>query len=341
MGKIIKKVMLNAPASTSTTSTPSASSGQTGVDPTKGTETNPYTYREYEDLFRANQWRGGYVEGHGYKDMYDIPDIVIYGDYYIGSGDNPFDDDDWDDDGINPHPNPSPDETGGNGGNYPPGGGGGGGGNGTGGGNGNNGGGNGNGQNNGDGGKHYEYSISSVPNSEIQDFENKIIKTEIDGDNDYFIVNNERYKCDKTFKLYFMDICYEPKDSANDRNKLMVIEGGTWKLYKLLVENYSNEGEWQIVYNGGATPSDDTKCVIRTIFVYDGMCGDPIDGFNSMVHSHPYSDLNPSDPDKYAAYIYEKEGYSFFGIVNSKTLIPKEFEAMSYGEAIRYNPETN
>ena len=55
MGKIIKKVMLNAPASTSTTSTPSASSGQTGsgqtpstssgqtgVDPTKGTQTNPY-----------------------------------------------------------------------------------------------------------------------------------------------------------------------------------------------------------------------------------------------------------------------------------------------------------
>ena len=93
-------------------------------------------------MFRANQWRGGYVEGHGYKDMFYIPDIVIYGDYYIGSGDNPFDDDDWDDDGINPHPNPSPDETGGNGGNYPPGGGGGGGGNGTGGGNGNNGGGN-------------------------------------------------------------------------------------------------------------------------------------------------------------------------------------------------------
>ena len=147
MVKILKKVTLNAPASTSTTSTssgqtPSTSSGQTGVDPTKGTETNPYTYREYEDLFRANQWRGGYVEGHGYKGMYDIPDIVIYGDYYIGSGDNPFDDDDWDDDGINPHPNPSPDETGGNGGNYPPGGGGGGGGNGTGGGNGNNGGGN-------------------------------------------------------------------------------------------------------------------------------------------------------------------------------------------------------
>ncbi|MCR5316531.1 MAG: hypothetical protein K6E52_11610 [Bacteroidaceae bacterium] len=328
MAKIIKKVTLNAPASTST-----------GVDPTKGTEENPYTKEEYDELRRLGLWtHGWFVEGIGIV----LPDVVITSSYPYDPIEDEDDDwnndDDWDDDGINPHPNPSPDETGGNGGNYPPGGGGG---NGTGGGNGNNGGGNGNGQNNSDGRKHYEYSISSVPNSKIQDFENKIIKTEIDGDNDYFIVNNERYKCDKTFKLYFMDICYKPKDSANDRNKLMVIEGGTWKLYKLLVENYSNEGEWQIVYNGGATPSDDTKCVIRTIFVYDGMCGDPIDGFNSMVHSHPYSDLNPSDPDKYAAYIYEKEGYSFFGIVNSKTLIPKEFEAMSYGEAIRYNPETN
>ena len=335
MGKIIKKVMLNAPASTSTTSTPSASSGQTGVDPTKGTETNPYTYREYEDLFRANQWRGGYVEGHGYKDMYDIPDIVIYGDYYIGSGDNPFDDDDWDDDGINPHPNPSPDETGGNGGNYPPGGGGG---NGTGGGNGNNGGGNGNGQNNGEGRKHYEYSISSVPNSEIQDFENKIIKTEIDGDNDYFIVNNDRYKCDETFKLYFMDISYEPEDSDNDRNKLMVIEGGTLKLYKLLVENYGTEEEWQVLYTGGENFHDGTKCIIRTIFVYNGMCGDPIEGFDSMVHSHPDSNTGADDADKYAAYLYEKEGYTFFGIVNPNSLTPNEFEAMSYGDAIRYNP---
>ena len=131
MSKIIKKVTLNAPASTST-----------GTDPTKGTEENPYTYQEYLDLFCANQWRGGYVEGYGYKGMQDIPEVIIYGDYYLGSGVNPFDDDDWYDDGINPHPNPSPDDTGGNGGNYPPGGGGGGGGNGTGGGNGNDGGGN-------------------------------------------------------------------------------------------------------------------------------------------------------------------------------------------------------
>lgn len=331
MSKIIKKVMLNAPASTST-----------GTDPTKGTEENPYTYQEYLDLFRANQWRGGYVEGHGYKDMYDIPDIVIYGDYYIGSGDNPFDDDDWDDDGINPHPNPSPDETGGNGGNYPPGGGGGGGGNGTGGGNGNNGGGNGNGQNNGEGRKHYEYSLSNIKNIDILDLEDKIIKSEIEGDCDYFIVGKERYKCNETFELFFVKIAYrDNRYSYFDRNKVMVIKGVTWKLYKLLVKNYGYEEEWQAIYKGGATPKDNTNCIIRTIFVEGRMCGNPIEGFDSMVHSHPDSNTGADDADKYAAYLYEKEGYTFFGIVNPKTLIPKEFEAMSYGEAIRYNPETN
>ena len=47
MTKIIKKVALNAPASTST---PSTSSGQTGVDPTKGTITNPFTQVEMATL---------------------------------------------------------------------------------------------------------------------------------------------------------------------------------------------------------------------------------------------------------------------------------------------------
>ena len=324
MTKIIKKVTLNAPASTST-----------GVDPTKGTQENPYTKEEYEELCRLGLWtHGWFVEGIGII----YPDVVITSSYpYYPIEDE---DDDWYDDGTNPHPNPSPDETGGNGGNYPPdGGGGGGGGNGTGGGNGNNGGGNGNGQHNGDGRKHYEYSISSVPNSKIQDFENKIIKTEIDGDNDYFIVNNERYKCDKTFKLYFMDICYKPKDSDNDRNKLMVIEGGTLKLYKLLVENYGTEEEWQVLYTGGENFHDDTKCIIRTIFVYNGMCGGIISGYNSMVHSHPDSNSSADDADRFAAYVYEQKGYSFFGIVNPYNLVPNEFEAMSYGEAIRYNPK--
>ena len=127
MTKIIKKVTLNAPASTST-----------GVDPTKGTQENPYTKEEYEELCRLGLWtHGWFVEGIGII----YPDVVITSSYpYYPIEDE---DDDWYDDGTNPHPNPSPDETGGNGGNYPPDGGGGGGGNGTGGGNGNNGGGNG------------------------------------------------------------------------------------------------------------------------------------------------------------------------------------------------------
>ena len=71
MIKILKKVTLNAPASTSTPSTPSASSGQTGsgqtgVDPTKGTQTNPYTWDEFKYLFCSWLWNGGWVEGIGY-----------------------------------------------------------------------------------------------------------------------------------------------------------------------------------------------------------------------------------------------------------------------------------
>jgi hypothetical protein len=125
MVKIIKKVTLNAPASTST-----------GVDPTKGTEENPYTKEEYDELCRLGLWtHGWFVEGIGIV----LPDVVItssYPYYPIEDEDDDWNnDDDWYDDGINPHPNPNPDETGGNGGNYPPGGGGGGGGNGTGGGN--------------------------------------------------------------------------------------------------------------------------------------------------------------------------------------------------------------
>ena len=54
MAKIIKKVTLNAPASTST-----------GVDPTKGTQENPYTWDEFEYLFCSWQWNGGWVEGFG------------------------------------------------------------------------------------------------------------------------------------------------------------------------------------------------------------------------------------------------------------------------------------
>lgn len=324
MAKIIKKVKLNAPAST-----------LSGMDPTKGTLENPYTKEEYEELCRLGLWtHGWFVEGIGII----YPDVVITSSYpYYPIEDE---DDDWYDDETNPHPNPSPDETGGNGGNYPPGGGGGGGGNGTGGGNGNNGGGNGNGQHNGDGRKHYEYSLSDTKNNEISDFENKIIKTEIQGDSDYFIIGGERYICNEAFELFFEKIDYrDNRGSHYDRNKVMVIKGATWKLYKLLVEIYGVEEEWQVLYTGGKNPSDDTKCIIRTIFVEGRMYGGIISGYNSMVHSHPDSNSSADDADRFAAYVYEQKGYSFFGIVNPYNLVPNEFEAMSYGEAIRYNPK--
>ena len=78
MTKIIKKVTLNAPASTST---PSTSSGQTGVDPTKGTETNPYTQEEFYSLLDLGIWPGGWVEGMGYA----IPQTTITSNYLIDS----------------------------------------------------------------------------------------------------------------------------------------------------------------------------------------------------------------------------------------------------------------
>ena len=64
MTKILKKVKLNAPASTST-----------GVDPTKGTQTNPYTQEEFFYLLDLECWPGGWVEGMGYV----ITNILITG----------------------------------------------------------------------------------------------------------------------------------------------------------------------------------------------------------------------------------------------------------------------
>ena len=105
------------------------------------------------------------------------------------------------------------------------------------------------------------------------------------------------------------------------------------------MENYGIEEEWQVLYTGGKNPNDDTKCIIRTIFVEDRMSGEIISGYDSMVHSHPDSNTGASDADRFTAYLYEQQDYSFFGIVNPYSLVPNDFEPMSYGEAIRYNPK--
>lgn len=77
MGKIIKKVTLNAPASTST-----------GTDPTKGTEENPYTKEEYDELCRLGLW-GHSTTNPQQGDLGIIPDshvgifVRMEGDYAI------------------------------------------------------------------------------------------------------------------------------------------------------------------------------------------------------------------------------------------------------------------
>ena len=70
MAKIIKKVTLNAPASTST-----------GVDPTKGTQTNTYTQEEFYSLLDLGIWSGGWVEGMGYA----IPQSTITSSFFMDS----------------------------------------------------------------------------------------------------------------------------------------------------------------------------------------------------------------------------------------------------------------
>lgn len=61
MVKIIKKVKLNAPKRSSSSS-----------DPTKGTQENPYTQEEFY-AFEPDEWPGGWVEGMGYV----LPTIYI------------------------------------------------------------------------------------------------------------------------------------------------------------------------------------------------------------------------------------------------------------------------
>lgn len=55
MTKILKKVQLSAEQST-----------PKSADPTKGTQTNPYTQVEMASLQEEGTWNGGYVEGMGY-----------------------------------------------------------------------------------------------------------------------------------------------------------------------------------------------------------------------------------------------------------------------------------
>lgn len=74
MTKILKKVQLSAEQST-----------PMSADPTKGTQTNPYTELEMRMLQVNETWPGGYVEGVGYVTSYDMWDEL-----YSISGLSPY-----------------------------------------------------------------------------------------------------------------------------------------------------------------------------------------------------------------------------------------------------------
>jgi hypothetical protein len=70
MTKILKKVQLSTEQST-----------PKSADPTKGTQTNPYTQVEMATLQEEGKWNGGYVEGMGY-----IVPMMMGSDSSNGSG---------------------------------------------------------------------------------------------------------------------------------------------------------------------------------------------------------------------------------------------------------------
>ncbi len=73
MTKILKKVQLSTEQST-----------PKSADPTKGTQTNPYTQVEMATLQEEGTWNGGYVEGMGYI----VP--MMMGSDSSGSDANPY-----------------------------------------------------------------------------------------------------------------------------------------------------------------------------------------------------------------------------------------------------------
>lgn len=72
MTKILKKVQLSTEQST-----------PMSADPTKGTQTNPYTQVEMATLQEEGTWNGGYVEGMGY-----IVPMMMGSDSGSGSGEH-------------------------------------------------------------------------------------------------------------------------------------------------------------------------------------------------------------------------------------------------------------
>jgi len=312
MVKKIKHVTLNRPKMMVATND----------DPTRGTEENPYSIDEAYALYYAGLWVGGWVECYGY-----IPaNLEDWG--YYGSGSGTSGSCDPHEEEINPDDGDDGHGLGGNGDE-----------NGE---NGNQGGENHNGnQGNGnDGGgntigapdntllqsQHYEYSLEIEANQGSIDFYNVLRCKEIDGESDVFAKGGKNIQCNRLEFNVFESEYKDPNNRiSHDRDHVMEIKGGTWELYKFLVKNYSSLGEWGVVYNGGQNPTDSTPCIISTIFVEDGSNISIVEGYNSMVHSHPNSDRSPSTYDYIAARKFASKGYTFFGIVNRYNLSPSSY----------------
>ncbi len=319
MIKKIKHVVLNRPKRMVATND----------DPTIGTQENPYTLEEFNWLVMTGEWPGGWVEFFGFV-PWNLEDW--YGSFSSSDSDctsseeenNPGDGDDGLGHGGNEDENGENKEEENQNGNK---------------GNGNDGGSVGN-DNNGECGDstnlniHYSYRIN-LEEKNPANVDTMIVRTQIDGNKDLFMFNGTQYECNK-LEFRKVEVNYT-KDNVY-RPYSLEITGGTWSLFKLLVRKHGSLGEWQALYNGGDTPSDTIPCIIRTIFAPRAMKGDPISGYNSMVHSHPSGTL-PSSDDRVTANLYAKQNYIYFGIVDKYSLTPKEFLPFSDSEVNAYlNP---
>ena len=85
---------------------------------------------------------------------------------------------------------------------------------------------------------------------------------------------------------------------------------------------------------GNGNPSDNTRCLIRTIFNHTACDGPILSGYTCMIHSHP-NGAEASDIDRHVAYQYSKHNYVYFAIYDSKKHILRSYQPFNdYEESI-------
>ena len=85
---------------------------------------------------------------------------------------------------------------------------------------------------------------------------------------------------------------------------------------------------------GNGNPSDNTRCLIRTIFNHTACDGPILSGYTCMIHSHP-NGAEASDIDRHVAYLYSKHNYVYFAIYDSKKHILRSYQPFNdYEESI-------